>query len=293
MDSRAEFKSLSQFKSLSKDYQNRIKFFYVRSHSIFQSTQYLRVEVCKTKFTLLNVQNELFDRNEKQTELMSDLFSQCTLANYENTVWFDVNGFKLVHYFPHLISESLSNDVLNAFHTLTTLYPPHSPGAREMTSRHQHYLQRKESLPPNTQSGVYRFTIYHQPGHKLDPPTFSKHFFSDRATHTFAAIGFRQSEPLRQLSELISIVFAGIDAKSWNEYRTAYVQASELFKPLQIIDHCPIQCFVGYYLLVNMLTTLHRDVLDPPDGWVAMVVLGDYEDGELCLPDISWSYIML
>src|SRR5437762_1456798 len=55
-----------------------------------------------------------------------------------------------------------------------------------MTSRHQHYLERKESLPPNTQSGVYRCTIYHQPGHKLDPPTFSKHFFSDRATHTFA-----------------------------------------------------------------------------------------------------------
>src|SRR5207248_7374163 len=97
--------------------------------------------------------------------------------------------------------------VLNAFHTLTTLYPPHSPGAREMTSRHQYYLERKESLPPNTQSGIYRVT-------KLDPPTFSKHFFSDRATHTFAAIGFRQSEPLRQLSELISIVFAGIDAKS-------------------------------------------------------------------------------
>src|SRR5437762_13781195 len=132
MDSRAEFKSLSQFKALSKDYQNQIKFFYVRSHSISQSTQYLRVEVCKTKFTLLNTQNELFDRNQKQTELMSDLFSQCTLANYENTVWFDVNGFKLVHYFPHLISESLSNDVLNAFHTLTTLYPPHSPGAREI-----------------------------------------------------------------------------------------------------------------------------------------------------------------
>src|SRR5205814_2456610 len=144
--------------------------------------------------------------------------------------------------FPSSHIRNLSNDVLNAFHTLTTLYPPHSPGAREMTSRHQYYLERKESLPPNTQSGVYRFTIYHQPGHKLDPPTFSKHFFSDRATHTFAAIGFRQSEPLRQLSELISIVFAGIDAKSWNEYRTAYVQASELFKPFYRISQ------VGSYL---------------------------------------------
>ena len=75
--------------------------------------------------------------------------------------------------FPSSHIRNLSNDVLNAFHTLTTLYPPNSPGAREMTSRHQYYLERKESLPLNTQSGVYRFTIYHQPGHKLDPPTFS------------------------------------------------------------------------------------------------------------------------
>ena len=124
MDSRAEFKSISQFKSLSKDYQNRIKFFYIRSHSILQSTQYLRVEVCNTKFTLFNAQNELSDRNEKQTEPMSDLLSRCILANHENTVWYDMNGCKLVHYFPHLISESLSNDVLNAFHTLITLYLP-------------------------------------------------------------------------------------------------------------------------------------------------------------------------
>src|SRR5204862_3266201 len=108
------------------------------------------------------------DRNEKQTELMSDLFSQCTLANYENTVWFDVNGFKLVHYFPHLISESLSNDVLNAFHTLTTLYPPNSPGAREMTSRHQYYLERsvgnrsdrnRVGLPTDPESGFSVFYL--------------------------------------------------------------------------------------------------------------------------------------
>ena len=168
-----------------------------------------------------------------------------------------------------------------------SLPPTHSPGVREMTSRHQHHLERKELLPPNTPCGVYRFTIHHQPGHHFDPPTFSRHFFSDSATHTFAAIGFHQSEPLRQLSEFISIVFAGIDAQSWDKYRTAYIQASKLFTPLQIIDRCPIQCFVGYYLLVNMLTTLHRDVLDPPDGWVAMVVLGEYENGELCLPDIG------
>jgi hypothetical protein len=287
MDIQAEFKALNQFKSLSKDYRNRIKFFYVRCHSILQSTKHLQVKVCDTKFTLLKAQNELYNRNEKQTELMSDLSSRCILANHENTVWYDMNGCKLVHYFPHLISESLSNNILNEFRTLTTLYPPHAPGVQETTSRHQHYLDRKELLQPNTSCGVYRFTIHHQLGHQFDPPTFSKHFFSNNATHTFAAISFRQSEPLRQLSEFISIVFAGIDAQSWDKYRTAYVQASELFIPLQVIDRCPIQCFVGYYLLVNMLTTLHRDVLDPPDGWVAMIVLGNYENGELVLPDIG------
>ena len=141
---------------------------------------------------------------------------------------------------------------------LVTLYPPNSPGELEMKSRHH-----------------------------LDPPTFSSHFFSNNATRTFAAIGFRQSGPIQKLSEFISIVFAGIGASSWKKYRTAFIKASEIFTPLQVIDHYPIQCFVGYYLLVNMLTTLHRDGLDPPDGWVAMIVLGNYEHGELCLPDIG------
>ena len=73
MDNQAEFKALNQFKSLSKDYRNQIKFFYVRCHSILQSTPHLQVNVCDTKFTLLNAQNELYNCNRKQIELMSDL----------------------------------------------------------------------------------------------------------------------------------------------------------------------------------------------------------------------------
>ena len=35
-----------------------------------------------------------------------------------------------------------------------------------------------------------------------------------------------------------------------------------------------------------MLTTIHHNVLNLSDSWIAIVVLGNYEDKELCLPDI-------
>jgi hypothetical protein len=47
-----------------------------------------------------------------------------------------------------------------------------------------------------------------------------------------------------------------------------------------------MQCFVGYYILINMVTGIHRDIKDLLRGWVAMVVFGEYEKGELGLPDV-------
>ena len=52
-------------------------------------------------------------------------------------------------------------------------------------------------------------------------------------------------------------------------------------------DHCSIQCFVGIFLLVNLFSGEHVDLNDIPDGWTAMVPLGNYEGGELYLPDIG------
>jgi hypothetical protein len=68
-----------------------------------------------------------------------------------------------------------------------------------------------------------------------------------------------------------------------------YIKTSKLeqFTTLKVFDKCPIQCFLGYYILINILTTIHRDVKDPPDGWVAMVVLGKFTGGHLYIPDLD------
>jgi hypothetical protein len=58
---------------------------------------------------------------------------------------------------------------------------------------------------------------------------------------------------------------------------------------MQTYDCCLTQCFVGYYLLINILTTIHRDTKNPPDGWVAIDALGNYQGAYLCIPDIGIS----
>jgi len=76
---------------------------------------------------------------------------------------------------------------------------------------------------------------------------------------------------MQNLSEYLSIVFASLDPTAWERYRQAYIKTANVFVSLQAYDRCPIQCFVGYYLLINILTTIHWDTKDPPDGWVAIV----------------------
>jgi hypothetical protein len=102
---------------------------------------------------------------------------------------------------------------------------------------------------------------------------------------------FRKSTVICDLSDLISLLFASIDPVSWRKYRDAYIQME---KKVTLLDECNmdsgrkklIHCFVGFHLVINMLTTIHRDVKEPPDGWVGMLVFGSYSDGHLCLPDL-------
>jgi hypothetical protein len=102
---------------------------------------------------------------------------------------------------------------------------------------------------------------------------------------------FRASAAMTELSEYISMTFASIDPDSWERYRQAYIKTSEhpRIRSLQVFDKSPIQCFIGYYLLINTLTTIHPDIKDPPDGWLAMVVLGRFTGGHLYFPDLGIS----
>jgi hypothetical protein len=91
----------------------------------------------------------------------------------------------------------------------------------------------------------------------------------------------------------MSLLFASIDPISWTKYRDAYLQME---KNVEMLEECNmhsktkekrLHCFVGFHLVVNIFTTIHRDVKELPDGWVGMLVFGDYKDGHLFLPDLG------
>ena len=104
---------------------------------------------------------------------------------------------------------------------------------------------------------------------------------------------FRKSSVIRELSDHMSVLFASMDPVSWRKYWDAYIAMADQFI---LLNECNmdlaqkknhIHCFVGFYLVINILTTIHRDVQDPPDGWVGMLVFGDYRGGNRCIPDLG------
>ena len=183
-----------------------------------------------------------------------------------------------------LFDPKADEKIISAFQKLICSYPPNTPSPLE--ARTKSFKQWKQSH--GGPCGIYRFTIHQQRGHPNQEPNYAAQFFGCGAQHTAAALGFRTSPVIHRLSEFISTVFAGIDPPAWAKYRETYVRAQDDYPLLRSLDP-PLQCFVGYYLLVNVLTTIHRDVKDPPDGWVAMAVFGNYKNGELYLPDMKLS----
>jgi hypothetical protein len=150
---------------------------------------------------------------------------------------------------------------------------------------------KSEIIPSHgTSSGTYRFTVHHSPGHPPpNSPSISSDLLAKSCGGSIAGVTFRASDVIKDLSERISLMLASIDPDSWDRYRQTYIETSERFDSLKVFDKCPIQCFVGYYLFINIMTTIHRGGKDPPDGWVAMVVLGNFTGGHLYIPDLGIS----
>ena len=114
------------------------------------------------------------------------------------------------------------------------------------------------------------------------------HLLGGTTGRAAASLMYRGSPVVEDLSEQLSIILAAMDPDMWQVYRQAYVAMSSLF-PLRNMDpRAGIQCFVGHFLLINMPTTIHFDKGNPPDGWAAMVVLGEFTGNpNLCVPEIG------
>jgi hypothetical protein len=57
------------------------------------------------------------------------------------------------------------------------------------------------------------------------------------------------------VADTISILFAAVDPYTWRKYRDVYVRMASEFRLVEECDPDRIQCFVGHYTLINMLTT--------------------------------------
>jgi hypothetical protein len=207
------------------------------------------------------------------------------LAEHKNTIWYDANGVKLIQYFPRMFSKGYE-PVLLELQRLFEEHPPHRPSSEKRSRLYNYWLQQ---LPPNTKSGVLRLTIHHQNGHHRDFPLASQDLLCGSGTHNTASLNFRKSPAIIDIAEKVSCLFAAVDPDSWREYREVYVKMGSYKKYSYLRDWDPtnIQCFIGHYLLFNILTTIHRDLKDPKSGWAAMLVLGVFKDGSLCFPDIG------
>lgn len=135
--------------------------------------------------------------------------------------------------------------------------------------------------------GTFRITVHRECGHQKSQASMADDFLGGTVQQTVMQTTFRTSPVISRLSAFVSTLFAAIDPKAYREYRDAYVQMARDLPVLQNLDSGnPMQCFAGYYLVLNLQTLLHRDCMDPRNGWVAMAVFGDYEGGELYLPDL-------
>jgi hypothetical protein len=265
------------------------------------------------------------DHTEKSdTRSQSELDDICILAPSTNTTWYDRDGIPVLRYFPRMVSHRLSQQVRQELKSFIRIHPLRIPNE----SRHndtstdpsepprkkpRHRLQSAVDIGPTTSGtstrstitastvirdmlrdspsppGRINMTLYHAPGHWHEAPTFSADFIGQNVGRTNAALSFRRSDAMTRLCTFICGLFMAIDPTAYAKYRTNYVEASKQFPLLADIDKSPINCFVGYYILVNVLTFLHCDTKEPPDGWVIMVVFGGHTGAELCVPDLGIS----
>ena len=130
------------FVDLTAKMRKRIKYYYRRNHpfkngcdgSQRQSTRHLEVHHCgqlsiKSARLRLSGQNATVGDDE-----IHGLESQCRVVDRNNAVWYDADGVKLVHYFPHLFTERTAQPILKAFQGLIENYPPEPPPKEEKRS---------------------------------------------------------------------------------------------------------------------------------------------------------------
>jgi hypothetical protein len=283
------------FLDVSRPIRSRIKLFFRRNHPCQQIPNgldkldhpQLRVYHCPN-FSMITVglRKSGDTMPSFDDDKIRELESRCHIRPRENAIWYDAGGEKLVHYFACALTSIQAAEVIKEFRDLVEEFTPTAPAPSE--KRSARFLEWRDHIGTAKKSGVIRLTFHHQRNHSHQkPPNPSSDFVSKSGKKTTAAAEFRKSRTMIDVADTISIMFAAVDPYTWRRYRDVYVDMASKFRLVKECDPNGIQCFVGHYTLINMLTTPHWDTTDPPRGWVAMLVVGDFREGELCIPELD------
>lgn len=154
-------------------------------------------------------------------------------------------------------------------------------------SQHRRH-QGEENKNSRDAYGVYYFAFWKAVGHPDANPTLSKDIL--QGGHRFnAVLGFLKD--ITPLTQSISMLFEAVDNPAYEDYSKTYQQwLGSDATALSTIHTCGRACFLGTAVLRNFQVRPHKDSRDPRDGWVGMTCFGDFQGGELVVPELGCKF---
>lgn len=255
----------------------------------------LEKSLAKTPVTRTDhIWKELLDRpisrEVSSLEEAEQYMSSLPLVN-QDTVVETRDGTRLMVFFrkglfrpwkPELAQEVIEG-TMEAIIRLGNVYKPKAP-KEQSNKRYVGYTsQQKRWIHDGKVFGVYHFALWKQMGHSAMTPTLSSETIGNTEKFNHVDQFFRKIAPLIQT---IGLLFRGVDIEVYTSYLINYNDWLDE-TPLRILQMSNRACFAGLALLRNTQVGPHKDSGDIKDGWVAMCAWGEFEGGEMILPELQ------
>ncbi|KAI9770364.1 MAG: hypothetical protein M1839_003206 [Geoglossum umbratile] len=174
-------------------------------------------------------------------------------------------------------------------------YTESQPPPTVLDCRHAHHKWwlkqdgNEHFRPPKGRCGVYHWGTWFEQGQTERGPIWSKDYRAG-GTHSGVsdgayAVRLRQQLmwSLGNMTRAVDLLFRIVD----NPMREQYHAAWQRLLPAVRVSTTENEPFTLRAVLINVLTEAHIDCNDWENGWAWIGVLGDFNDGDLCMPQLG------
>ena len=174
-------------------------------------------------------------------------------------------------------------------------YAESQPPPFVLDSRHAHHKWwlsqegNEHFQPPKGRCGVYHWGTWLEQGQTQRGPIWSKDYraggtqsgVSDGAYAVRLRQGLIQS--FGNMTRAIDFLFRIVDNPMREQYRMTWKKLQPATRIATIDD----ELFTLRAILVNVLTEVHTDCNDWKNGWAWIGIVGDFTNGDLCMPQLG------